>query len=77
RRQRRRRMEDTSEDVPAKNGSTLALAEGLNRNTWLQLNATRQEITLSPIRVGQEVLIVIGENLNEEAIQRYLTTKII
>ncbi|MCD7833005.1 MAG: GTP-binding protein [Lachnospiraceae bacterium] len=38
-------------------------------DTWMQLNATRSEITLSPIQTGQEVLIVIGENLNEEAIQ--------
>ncbi|MCC8138302.1 MAG: GTP-binding protein [Clostridiales bacterium] len=39
---------------------------------WLQLNATRSEITLEPIRVGQEVLIVIGERLDEAAIQRHL-----
>ncbi|MCD7818146.1 MAG: GTP-binding protein [Lachnospiraceae bacterium] len=39
---------------------------------WVQLNATRSEITLSPIQTGQEVLIVIGENLNEEKIQSVL-----
>ncbi len=39
---------------------------------WLQLNATRSEITLEPISVGQEVLIVIGEHLDEAAIQNHL-----
>lgn len=39
---------------------------------WLQLNATRREISVSPIPVGQEILIVIGEELNEEQIRFYL-----
>ncbi|MCD8074108.1 MAG: GTP-binding protein [Lachnospiraceae bacterium] len=43
--------------------------EDAREDTWMQLNATRSEITLSPIQAGQEVLIVIGENLHEEAIQ--------
>ncbi|MCD8337944.1 MAG: GTP-binding protein [Lachnospiraceae bacterium] len=46
--------------------------EGKQEDIWLQLNATRSEITLSPIRAGQEVLIVIGENLNEAAIEAQL-----
>lgn len=40
---------------------------------WLQLNATKNERKLSPIPAGQEVLIVIGENLNEAAIGAYLS----
>ncbi len=39
---------------------------------WLQLNATRSRITLEPISEGQEVLIVIGEHLDEGTIQRKL-----
>ena len=31
--------------------------------TWLEINATQQEITRKPIANGQDVLIVIGENL--------------
>ena len=41
-------------------------------NEWLELNATAQNLSLTPIPVGQEVLIVIGEGLEREAISRYL-----
>lgn len=37
-------------------------------NSWYQLNATRQLIRIEPIPTGQKVVIVIGENLNEENI---------
>ena len=39
---------------------------------WLELNATRREFSLKPVSVGQEVVIVIGENMNKERIQGYL-----
>lgn len=39
---------------------------------WLQLNATHDAISLKPIEAGQKVLIVIGENLCEEAIRKLL-----
>ena len=35
---------------------------------WMELNATHQEMRLEPIREGQKVVIVIGENLNEQRI---------
>ena len=38
---------------------------------WLQLNATHDAISLKPIEAGQKVLIVIGENLCEEAIRKF------
>ena len=41
-------------------------------NIWLELNATRKEFSLKPISVGQEVVIVIGENMNEARIREYL-----
>ena len=37
---------------------------------WLELNATHQEMRICPIPEGQEVVIVIGEELNEERIQQ-------
>lgn len=40
---------------------------------WLELNATKHEITLHPLSAGQEVLIVIGENLEEERIKSYIS----
>ena len=39
---------------------------------WLELNATQHEISLTPIGAGPDVLIIIGEKLNEEKIRYYL-----
>ena len=39
---------------------------------WLELNATRKEFSLKTISVGQEVVIVIGEEMKEEKIKEYL-----
>ena len=44
-------------------------------NNWLELNATRKEFSLRPISAGQEVVIVIGENMNEARIREYLGTE--
>ena len=38
---------------------------------WLEINATRHGTTVQPISVGQELFIVIGENLNHELIGNY------
>ena len=38
---------------------------------WKELNATRAETSVTPIKTGQEIIIVIGEELNEEAIKAY------
>ena len=47
----------------------MTLQDGEN---WLELNATQHEISLKPIGAGQDVLIIIGEKLNEEKIRYYL-----
>ena len=39
---------------------------------WMELNATHDSRTLEPIAVGQEVLIVIGEHLQEDKIRELL-----
>ena len=39
---------------------------------WQELNATAREMLLQPIPRGQDVLIVIGEALNEAAIKSIL-----
>ena len=39
---------------------------------WLQLNATQLATSIQPIAQGQDVVIVIGEELNEEKIKHYL-----
>ena len=38
---------------------------------WLELNATKKETVIRPIKEGQEIFIVIGEDLNEEAVNKY------
>ncbi len=43
-----------------------------DQDTWYQFNATKADFELTPMAVGQEVFIVIGEDLNQEAIQSLL-----
>ena len=40
---------------------------------WLELNATHQERMTAPIPEGQEVVIVIGEEMNEAKIRGYFS----
>ena len=40
--------------------------------SWTELNATHLEITQCPIAEGQKVIIVIGEQPDEEMIKKYL-----
>lgn len=43
-----------------------------DKEKWFELNATHHDTTLKLIEAGQDVLIVIGEKLNEEKIRDYL-----
>lgn len=43
---------------------------------WYQLNATKDELSLSPIDVGQEVIIIIGEDLAQEKIDSLMNDNI-
>lgn len=45
---------------------------GAGKESWIELNATRRETELRPVRAGQEIVIVIGEGLNKEKIETYL-----
>lgn len=38
---------------------------------WVELNATKTKLTIKPIETGQEILIIIGEELVEERIKKY------
>ena len=42
--------------------------------TWVELNATHHETLLRKTEAGQEVLIVIGQKLDEERIRQYLAS---
>lgn len=39
--------------------------------SWLKLNATKEQISLEPIDKGQEIVIVIGEQLAQENVDVY------
>ena len=42
----------------------------LSDGTWLSVNATSDQREIRPVEKGQEVLIVIGENLDKEKVDR-------
>ena len=42
------------------------------QNAWLEINATKDAISFSPIAAGQDVVIVIGEHLDEEKLHSYM-----
>ena len=39
--------------------------------TYAEINATHQNMSIQPIEKGQEIIIVIGENLNDKVIRKY------
>lgn len=40
--------------------------------SWLELNITHDQMSVEPIPKGQEVIIIIGEKLNQEKLDPYL-----
>lgn len=44
----------------------------LDDGSWLEVNATKDHLYTKQVKVGQEVVIVIGEHLDKEAIEEYL-----
>lgn len=45
-----------------------------DNDTWFQFNATKYDFELSKMPVGQQVFIVIGENLDEAKIKDYMSS---
>lgn len=43
----------------------------VSKDNWIECNATKEQILIQPINKGQEVIIVIGEQLLEEKIRGY------
>ena len=41
-------------------------------DSWIELNATRQQVKMEPLSQGQDVIIVIGEHLEEAQIKQCL-----
>ncbi len=46
----------------------------LDGDRWFEINATRENIELDPIENGQEIIIVIGENMEKNKIDSFLTS---
>ncbi len=44
--------------------------------SWLELNATPRSMEFCPIEAGQQVIIVIGEQLNADAIETYFHARL-
>lgn len=42
-----------------------------DENTWIEINATSQKTEIRPIENGQDIIIVIGSDLNEANILKY------
>lgn len=68
-------MEDESCGKVFRIKGFVKLQDGNNieKDNWIELNATHNEIRIQPISKGQEVIIVIGEELNKEAIEKYFS----
>lgn len=56
-------------------GNVFRVKGFVNDGGWMQLNATKKILSLTPIAQGQEVIIVIGEELNEERIRDIVDNK--
>ena len=42
----------------------------LNNDKWISINYTRNENNIINVKLGQKVIIVIGEDLNKELINK-------
>ena len=56
-------------------GNVFRVKGFVNDGGWMQLNATKKSLSLTPIAQGQEVIIVIGDELNEERIRDIVDNK--
>lgn len=45
----------------------------IENDIWYEANATKHDLNIKPINVGQKVIIVIGENLNKESIESVMS----
>lgn len=43
----------------------------ISDNSWIQLNATHNDIRIEPIDKGQEVIIIIGEELDKQRLDKH------
>ena len=69
------KLEDTIKKIfnDSQNGRLIRLKGFIQTEDggWLEVNATPRVVNISPIDVGQELFIMIGENLDQERIGEY------
>jgi len=53
-------------------GNVIRIKGFINDQGWYEINATKEELNISPIENGQDVIILIGEHLSQEKIEHYL-----
>lgn len=54
-------------------GNVFRVKGFINDGRWLELNATRQSLTINPTDNGQDIIIVIGEQLKKDRIEQILS----
>ncbi len=64
-------VKDIFEDESAGNVIRLKGFIQQESGNWLEVNATKSNVSIQPISVGQELFIVVGENLNQDAIGKH------
>ena len=64
-------VKDIFEDESA--GNVIRLKGFIQQESggWMEVNATKSNVSIQPISVGQELFIVVGENLNQDAIGKH------
>ncbi|MBR2109447.1 MAG: GTPase (G3E family) [Ruminococcus sp.] len=56
-------------------GSVFRIKGFVKEGNWYELNAAPEQIEINPIELGQDIVIVIGENLNENNISSYFNNR--
>lgn len=75
----RSQLEEAARDLLADHhdGQRIFRIKGFfqDEGSWYELNATHSTVRISPISQGQDVLIVIGEGVDKDAVDRKLHSK--
>lgn len=56
-------------------GKILRIKGFVEENGWFEINSTKDVLTVKPIEIGQRLIIVIGENMDEERIESYFKSE--
>lgn len=73
----RNSAEDTARKILSDKacGNVFRIKGFIKEENWYELNATQKQIEVKPIELGQDIIIVIGENLSESNISSYFNNR--